>query len=131
MVSTNRQRWFSLIGAGSGFLTVVLGAFGAHALSSALASNASVWQTAVHYQMFHTLALFVVALLPVGAEHRLASAAGWLFVAGMVLFCGSLYVFALTGAIWLGMITPVGGVLFLFGWGCLVVALARRTDEQP
>ena len=100
------------------FLTVGLGAFGAHVLKATLTANAmtDVWNKAVLYQFVHALALLVLASLP-GAS-RLAS---WLFVAGIVIFSGSLYVLALTNVKWLGAITPLGGLCFLAGWLMLAV----------
>lgn len=107
-----------LIAASVGFLSVLLGAFGAHALETRIdADLLEVWNTAVQYQMFHTAGLIGLALLqrehPAHAGLKLISP---LFVAGLVLFCGSLYVLALSGARWLGMITPLGGLLFLVAW---------------
>lgn len=127
----NRLRLFPLLAAASGFLAVILGAFGAHALKSALSpALVGVWQTAVHYQMFHTLALFVIAVLPARPrELRLVKLAGWLFVVGIALFCGSLYVVVLTGLGGLGAVTPLGGAAFLAGWGCLAVALAGQLRD--
>jgi uncharacterized membrane protein YgdD (TMEM256/DUF423 family) len=106
------------IAAISGFLVVMLGAFGAHALETRiLPEMLEVWNTSVQYHMFHTAALIGLALLqrehPAPAGLNIVS---YLFIAGLVLFCGSLYVLALTGARWLGMITPLGGLLFLAAW---------------
>ena len=106
------------IAALNGLLVVVLGAFGAHALETRIhASLLETWQTGVQYHMFHTLALFGVGLLQ--REPALVSALEFVarfFLAGIVIFCGSLYVLALSGLTWLGMVTPIGGVLFLAGW---------------
>jgi uncharacterized membrane protein YgdD (TMEM256/DUF423 family) len=104
------------------FLAVALGAFGAHALKGTLAANGmtDVWNKAVLYHFVHALALLVLAALP--AASRAASA---LFVAGIVLFCGSLYLLALTNIKWLGAITPLGGLCFLAAWVCLVVSPPR------
>ena len=103
-------------------LAVALGAFGAHALNGTLEAHAmtDVWNKAVLYQFVHALALLVLAALPVAS--RAASA---LFVAGIVLFSGSLYLLALTNVKWLGAITPLGGLCFLAGWICLVVSPPR------
>jgi uncharacterized membrane protein YgdD (TMEM256/DUF423 family) len=100
------------------FLAVALGAFGAHALKGTLAANATaeVWNKAVVYHFGHALALLVLAALP--ATSRAASA---LFISGIVLFSGSLYLLALTNVKWLGAITPLGGLCFLAGWVCLVI----------
>jgi uncharacterized membrane protein YgdD (TMEM256/DUF423 family) len=107
-----------LIAAINGLLAVLLGAFGAHALETRVHVDLlDVWQTGVQYQMFHTAALIAVHVLQreYPAQRGLAISAQ-LFVAGIVLFCGSLYLMTLTGARWLGIITPIGGVLFLAGW---------------
>ena len=106
------------------FLAVALGAFGAHALKSRLSAEMTgVWHTAVQYHAWHALALFALGLLMLHWPERLGLGfAAWMFVAGMVLFSGSLYALALTGARGLGVITPIGGVAFLAGWACLVLA---------
>lgn len=110
-------RTFVLLGAGFSFLAVALGAFGAHLLKSRLAPDQlAIFEVGVRYQMYHSLALFAVAW---GVSHFPAAdlaLAGWLFVAGIVLFSGSLYILGLSGAQWLGAITPVGGLCFLAGW---------------
>jgi uncharacterized membrane protein YgdD (TMEM256/DUF423 family) len=100
------------------FLAVALGAFGAHALKGTLTANAmtDVWNKAVLYHFVHALALLVLAALP-----AVSRASSTLFVAGIVLFSGSLYLLALTNVKWLGAITPLGGLCFLAGWVCLVV----------
>lgn len=106
------------IAALNGLLVVVLGAFGAHALETRIpASLLETWQTGVQYHMFHTLALLAVGVLQreVTLAARLQSAA-YFFIGGIAIFCGSLYVLALSGMTSLGMITPIGGVLFLAGW---------------
>lgn len=93
------------------FLAVALGAFAAHGLKARLSPEMlQVFETAVRYQAYHAL-----ALLALGAA-RGPDRAGWCFVAGVVLFSGSLYALALSGVRWLGAITPLGGVLFLAGW---------------
>src|SRR5215467_9771044 len=121
------DRTFLLIGSILGFLGVTLGAFGAHALRSRLSPEMlAVFETAVRYQMYHTFAVLIVA----AAIGRLGDAnllvlAGWFFVAGILLFSGSLYALALSGVGMLGAITPVGGLLFLIGWACLVLFALR------
>ena len=105
--------------AGTG---VGLGAFAAHALKSRLSVEyLAVFQTGVHYQMLHALALLVLALLAQRLPGRLLLVAGSLFTLGIVLFSGSLYALTLSGVTALGMITPLGGVAFLLGWLCLGV----------
>jgi uncharacterized membrane protein YgdD (TMEM256/DUF423 family) len=109
------------------FLAVALGAFGAHALRARLSADmTSVWSTAVQYHAWHALALFGLGLLMVHWPERAGlPLAGWLFVAGIVLFSGSLYLLALTGARGIGAITPIGGVAFLAAWAVLAWAVAR------
>lgn len=119
---------FLLLAAANGFLAVALGAFGVHGLSARLTADLMAnYQTAAQYHFYHALALLGVALLslqfPVAA---LPKASGYLFLAGIVLFSGSLYLLALTGARWLGDVTPVGGLGFLAGWLCLCVFAAGR-----
>lgn len=117
------DRTFLLIGAVLGFLGVVFGAFGAHALRSRLSPDMlAVFETGVRYQMYHAFAVLIVA----AAIGRIGPAgllvvAGWLFSAGVVLFSGSLYVLALSGISALGAVTPIGGLLFLAGWVCLIL----------
>ena len=120
------ERTFVAIGSILGFLGVAGGAFGAHALRARLSPDMlEVFETAARYQMYHALALVAAAWVasrwPGGAAH----AAGWLFVAGTVLFSGSLYVLALTGVRWLGAVTPIGGLAFLAGWAALAWAALR------
>jgi uncharacterized membrane protein YgdD (TMEM256/DUF423 family) len=114
------ERLFFLLGCVSGFLGVGLGAFGAHALKARLAPDMlAVFETGVRYQMFHALALLAVGWACARWPGAATTASGWLFVAGTLLFSGSLYALALTGARGLGAVTPVGGVAFLAGWLCL------------
>lgn len=102
-----------------GASAVALGAFGAHALRGTLAAQQiEVWHTAVQYHFWHTLAFALAAMM----RSRLAS---WLFGAGVVLFCGSLYALALGAPNWTGAITPLGGVCFILGWIALGVALTQ------
>ena len=117
------QRTFLLAGALAAFVGVGFGAFGAHGLRGRLSAEMlAVFETGVRYQMYHALALMAVAALSDRLNGRLIEAAGWLFVAGIVLFSGSLYLLAVTGVTVLGAITPIGGVAFLAGWACLVLA---------
>jgi uncharacterized membrane protein YgdD (TMEM256/DUF423 family) len=117
------QRTFWTLGCLFGFLAVAAGAFGAHALRARLGTEMlAVWETAARYQMYHALALLAVAMAasrwPAGGW----APAGWLFTAGIAIFCGSLYLLALTGTRWLGAITPLGGLCFLAGWVALALA---------
>ena len=117
------QRTLLLAGAVAGFIAVAFGAFGAHGLRSRLSPDMlAVFETGVRYHMYHALALLLTAALAGRADSRAVVAAGWLFVAGIVLFSGSLYLLAVTGITGLGAITPFGGVAFLAGWICLAVA---------
>jgi len=123
------DRVFITIGALSGFLAVALGAFGAHSLRDRLSADMlQVFQTGVTYQMFHALALIGVGILlarfSVDGSPWLTGS-GWLFIAGSVLFSGSLYALSLSGVTWFGAITPLGGVAFLLGWLALALSLWR------
>jgi uncharacterized membrane protein YgdD (TMEM256/DUF423 family) len=120
------QRLFAVLGALSGFIAVAAGAFGAHALKTRLAPDLlAVFDTGARYQMFHALALFAAAWAVTRWPRRAAVAAGWCFVAGTVLFSGSLYLLALTEVRGLGAVTPFGGALFLAGWLLLAAAAWR------
>jgi uncharacterized membrane protein YgdD (TMEM256/DUF423 family) len=117
------DRGFVVLGALSGLISVAAGAFGAHALRARLDPAAlAVFETGARYQMYHALGLLGVAWVVSRWPGPWAGRAGWLFVAGTVLFSGSLYVLALSGIRWLGAITPLGGVAFLLGWLCLALA---------
>lgn len=115
--------YFLFIAAINGFLAVSLGAFGSHGLKSRLTEHyLGVWQTAVQYHFYHTLALCVVALLwHKSAANVWLNTSGILFLAGIVFFCGSLYWLALGGPRWLGPVTPLGGLFFLLAWLCVAV----------
>lgn len=122
-----------LIAAGvCGFTGVLAGTFGAHGLKGRVPEDMlAVFETGVHYQLAHAIALVGVAIVAGLLPHvRAARVAGWCMVVGIVVFSGSLYVLALTGQKWLGMITPFGGVSFLSGWVALVIA-ALRLPIQP
>ncbi|MEZ5490026.1 MAG: DUF423 domain-containing protein [Gammaproteobacteria bacterium] len=112
---------FLFLAAANGFLSVALGAFAAHGLSARLSEQMlATFQTGVQYHMYHTLALFGVGVLSLhypGAT--LLRYSGFLFLAGTLIFSGSLYILALSGIRWLGAITPIGGVAFLAGWAAL------------
>jgi uncharacterized membrane protein YgdD (TMEM256/DUF423 family) len=117
------DRLFLAIGALSGFLAVALGAFAAHALKSRMdAAMLANFEIGVRYQMYHALALLFVGLAHAKWPGTALAASGWLFVAGTVIFSGSLYVLSITGARWLGAIAPFGGVALLAGWLCLAWA---------
>ncbi|MGZ3688204.1 MAG: DUF423 domain-containing protein [Bdellovibrionota bacterium] len=119
------KQWL-MAGAVSGFFSVVLGAFGAHALKEKLSERAlSIYQTAVHYQMFHALALLALGLWAAQNVTADTSIAGYGFLAGIVIFSGSLYALAVTDIRGLGAITPIGGVAFLIGWAAFAMAAFR------
>ncbi len=124
------NRFLMSVGAIVCFLGVAIGAFGAHALSSMMQGKAIGWyQTAFQYQFFHGLALLVCGA--VFAElGRGVMVAGILLIAGILIFCGTLYAMALGAPSWLGMITPVGGVCFLVGWGVLIVCTFRYRNSE-
>ena len=121
------SRRYLLYTAINAFIVVALGAFGAHALEARLSeASLQTWQTAVQYQMFHTIGLFAVASL---ARHFNSTALRWsgrLFVAGIVLFCCSLYMLALTGLKQLGAVTPIGGLAWLIAWALLAKAASTQ-----
>ncbi|MBK6456071.1 MAG: DUF423 domain-containing protein [Gemmatimonadetes bacterium] len=120
------DRLFLIIAALSGAVSVGAGAFGAHALRARLEPRLlEVFQTGAQYQMYHALALVGVAWVASRWPGALSTASGWLFVAGTVLFSGSLYAMALTGVRALGAITPLGGVCFIAGWVTLALAVMR------
>jgi uncharacterized membrane protein YgdD (TMEM256/DUF423 family) len=117
------DRTFVVLGSLSAAIAVALGAFGAHFLRGRLTPElSSVFEVGVRYHTYHALALLVVAWTSTRWPGAATSAAGWLFVAGTVLFSGSLYLLALTGQRWLGAVTPLGGLAFILGW----LALAWR-----
>jgi len=119
-------RRFAVWGALSALVAVAAGAFGAHILRDRLPADLlAVFETGARYHMYHALALFVVAWASTQWPTTRVRLAGWLFVAGTVLFSGSLYVLALTGATWWGAVTPVGGALLLAGWATLALGVLR------
>lgn len=118
-------RIFLVVAAILGGLSVAGGAFASHALKDKLTERAlEIFETGARYQMYHALALLLVALLLTRTEPLSTTliASGVAFMLGVVIFSGSLYGLSLTGIKWLGAITPLGGVAFLVGWGCLAVA---------
>lgn len=117
------KSWLIVI-ACSGFLSVALGAFGAHGLKGKISESLfSAFQTAIHYQMFHTLALLGVVVLMSQLESvpKGLSTACFLWLVGIVFFSGSLYGLALGGPSWLGPVTPFGGLLLMAGWVSILV----------
>ncbi len=121
-----RLNWFA-VGAFAGAIGVALGAFGAHALKARVTADfLSVFETGVRYQMYHALALLAVAWAAERWAGSWVNASGWLFTLGIFIFSGSLYLMTLTGARWLGAITPIGGLCFILGWIALAVAALRN-----
>ena len=119
------ERTFFLLGAVSAFVGVAAGAFGAHGLKDRLGPEMlNTFEVGARYQMYHALALLAAGWAASRRPSVAARLAGWLFVAGTLLFSGSLYALSLSGARWLGAITPLGGLAFLGGW--LALAWAGR-----
>jgi uncharacterized membrane protein YgdD (TMEM256/DUF423 family) len=121
---------FLILGGINAALVVLLGAFGAHGLKERLtAEMLAVYQTGVHYHLFHALGLIAVGLV---ATQIPASAylkwSGWLMLAGIVLFSGSLYVLSVSGLHWLGMVTPFGGLAFILSWTLFVIAVLKASS---
>ena len=117
--------WFG-VGAIAGAIGVLLGAFGAHGLKSRVdADLLAVFETGVRFHMVHALALLAVGWAATRWPGTWVSTSGWLFLVGIVVFCGSLYLMTLTGARWLGAITPLGGLAFISGWIALAVAALK------
>ena len=120
------DRTFLLTAAVAGFLAVALGAFGAHGLRGRLSPDMlAVFETGVRYHMYHALALLATSALAARLERRAVVAAGWLFVTGIVVFSGSLYLLAVTGIRVLGAITPIGGAAFIIAWALFAVAVIK------
>lgn len=120
------------LGAISAFIAVAAGSFGAHGLEPRLSSELlAVYETGVRYELTHALALLFVGL----AAERWPGAgwgrAGWMFVAGTLLFSGSLYALAVTGLTQLGAVAPLGGLCFLAGWVFAALAASRSTSSSP
>lgn len=117
------DRLFLMLGALSGGISVAAGAFGAHALRARVEPRLlEVFETGARYQMYHALALLAVAWIIGRTSSSMGTAAGWLFVAGTLIFSGSLYAMTFTGIRALGAITPIGGVCFIAGWICMALA---------
>ena len=125
-----RQRLLLVIAAVIGLLSVALGAFGAHGLERYVdEGRQQAFLTAVQYHGWHALALISAGLAIRWFGNRWLSAAGWLFLAGILLFCGSIYLLVLGGPRWLGPVTPVGGTLLLTGWAMLTIGFLKA--EKP
>lgn len=127
------QKIFLIIGTVLAGLAVALGAFGAHGLKKVVsAENVAIYQTGVQYQMYHALALVLVGILSERILNNYLSYAGVLFVAGIILFSGSLYLivslYAMNKTVptAVGILTPIGGLFFILGWICLLVSLLKK-----
>ncbi len=121
------HKWLLFSGLLMGFLAVALGAFGAHALKKTLSSDMlAIFEVGARYQMYHALAICLAVWLSTLIPGALPPLAGWLFVGGILIFSGSLYLLALTGVRALGAVTPIGGALFLLGWFCLGFAVVKN-----
>ncbi len=122
------------LGTFSAAIAVALGAFAAHKLRDTLTPDLlGVFETGVRYQMYHAFGMMlagILAFLPIPARPGYVIAAGWAFLAGTVLFSGSLYVLALTGIRWIGFLTPFGGVCFIAGWILLGLSVLSRPRRQ-
>ena len=122
------ERVFFTIGALFAFIGGAAGAFGAHSLKSRINTEMLlVFEVGVRYQMYHAFALIVTAWAQARWPSAPVTASGWFFVVGTILFSGSLYLLSVTGVRWLGAITPLGGVAFLVGWGCLACGVWRAS----
>lgn len=118
------------------FFAVVLGAFGAHALKEQLTpEQLTSFETGVRYQFYHAFALLILAQLMYKRKNKLIEYSGWFFIAGTVLFSGSIYLLALRhimdfSAKWLGPITPFGGTLLIIGWALLFISSFRDNEYK-
>jgi uncharacterized membrane protein YgdD (TMEM256/DUF423 family) len=120
------ERLFFILASILAFLSVAAGAFGAHGLKTRLSPEMlSTFETGVRYHFYHAIALFLAAWAYMRWPTSATATAGWLFVAGIVIFSGSLYALTLSGQRWLGAITPFGGLALLAGWLCLAWAAWR------
>jgi uncharacterized membrane protein YgdD (TMEM256/DUF423 family) len=121
------SKLFLILGGINAALVVILGAFGAHGLKAKLtAEMLAVYQTGVHYHLFHALGLLVVGIVATQiADSVYLRWSGWLMLLGIILFSGSLYVLSVSGLRWLGMVTPFGGVAFIAAWIVFVIAVAK------
>jgi len=116
-----------IIGSISGAISVILGAFGAHALKDVLNASGRLetYETAVKYQMYHSLALILLGILMLHFQHRFLNYASYSFLVGIIIFSGSLYTLCATGITKLGAITPIGGVFLIVAWALLAIGVAK------
>jgi uncharacterized membrane protein YgdD (TMEM256/DUF423 family) len=124
---SENKNTFMIIAAIFGFLAVAIGAFGAHGLEPYLSpDNKQRYQTAVQYHFYHTLALFLVAILLQYKYSKWLKTSAYAFTSGIILFSGSLYIYSTSGIKIFAMITPFGGLGFLVGWACLVIFAIKK-----
>ena len=121
------QKLFLIIGSLLGALSVIIGAFGAHALKNLLESSGrtEAFETAGKYQFYHALGLILVGLLMFNLKHQFMNYAGYSFMIGVIIFSGSLYILCLTGITKFGMITPIGGLFMIAGWLFLAIGILK------
>ncbi|WP_409252302.1 DUF423 domain-containing protein [Bacillus sp. SCS-153A] len=121
------MKTFIIIGAINAFLSVAMGAFGAHALEGKISQKyIDIWNTGVLYQMFHSIGILIIGVLAGNiAASSMLNWSGWLMLIGIVLFSGSLYILSLTGIKVLGAITPLGGLSFLIAWVLLIITALK------
>lgn len=123
------MRGFVIAGAMLAAVAVAAGAFGAHALQARLTPDRlATWETAARYHMYHALALVLLGLVGARWPSPLLTAAGWLFVAGTLIFAGTVYALALGAPRWLGAVTPLGGMALIAAWLAMAVAVVRSGD---
>ena len=118
---------FLMLGSANAMLAVIFGAFGAHALKNRLDENLlKVFHTGVEYHFYHALGLILIGILSLQIPAtNLIKSSGWMMFAGIILFSGSLYLLSILNLRWLGMITPLGGLLFILSWLCLFIAVYK------
>lgn len=122
------QKLFLMIGSILGALSVMIGAFGAHALRNTLTSNGRLetFETAVKYQFYHVFALLIVGMLLSRIDHKLLHYSGYAFIVGIIIFSGSLYILCLTNVGKWGAVTPIGGLFLIIGWLLLFVGIFKN-----
>jgi len=124
-----------IVGCVLACFSVVIGAFGAHALKDIIGENSSTFETGSKYQFYHSLALILVGLLAYKFKHSLLKTAGYCFIIGILFFSGSLYLLSMRYGLgieswkWLGPITPIGGLFFIIGWILLIVGIVKSRED--
>lgn len=121
------QKLFLTLGAFLGALSVMIGAFGAHALKNLLTANGriDVFETAVKYQFYHSFALLIIGMMMMKFQHKFFDYAGISFISGVIIFSGSLYILCITNVKWWGAVTPIGGLCMIAGWLFMAFALMK------